>query len=93
MLPQEAETTPLLENAFTFLSSATGQAASTHRLGHRVTVKECTPPREPGWWFILVQLVRPSHPVLRENQANDGFEEWDRFALPKAALHYQHPYE
>jgi len=30
-----------------------------------------------------MQLVGPSHPVLGENQADDGFEEWDRFALPR----------
>jgi len=69
----EAETIPLLENAFTPLSSVNEQAASMHI--------ESTPPREPGWWFILMQLMGPSHPVFGENQAD------------KAALHYQHPYE
>lgn len=81
MLLQEAETIPLLENAFTSLSSATGQAASTHKLGHEVTEIESTPPHEPGRWLILTQLVGPSHPVLGEKQAEDGFQEWDRFAL------------
>lgn len=75
MLLQEAETIPLLENAFTPLSSVNEQAASMHI--------ECTPPCEPGWWFILMQLMGPSPTVLGENQADDGFEEWDRFALPR----------
>jgi hypothetical protein len=30
-----------------------------------------------------MQLVGPSHPVLGENQADDGFEECDLFALPR----------
>jgi len=83
VLLQEAETIQLLENAFTSLFSAMGRAASTHRLGHKVAEIDCTPPCEPGWWFILMQILGPSHPVLGENLADDGFEEWDRSALPR----------
>lgn len=43
MLPQEGETIPLLENAFTSLSSVPGRAASTHRLSHKVTEIELHP--------------------------------------------------
>ena len=73
VLLQEAKTIPLLENAFTSLLSLTGRTAPTHRLSHEVTEIECTPPHEPDWWFILMQLVGPSRPVLGRKASRRWF--------------------
>jgi hypothetical protein len=41
-----------------------------------------------------MQFMGPSYPALGEKQTDDGFQEWDRFALPRQqTLHYGYPYE